>query len=203
MKLTLDTRKNHRQYGLTDRTEGIGPDWSTSETIERITMNTFTIHDVTSTTISQGVHDAFTCQTLTIETADGQTIALKLFRSEPQADGVKDVLQDAQDTQDLMESLRDDEEAREAQEAQEAQEAAEDLAKGILLSTIRDTLEDWGYNDYPHYNALVHELFLEAQRPGNDVNLNAPSLISCLTWGTSSAGSSFYSKAYTWLQNNY
>lgn len=166
-------------------------------------MTTLTIHDVTSTTISQQAHDAFTCQTLTIKTADGQTIALKLFRSEPTAEGVTDVLQDAQDTQDVLESLRDEREAREAHEAQEAQEAAEDLAKGILLSTIRDTLEDWGYSDYPHYNALVHELFLEAQRPGNDVNLNAPSLMSCLTWGTSIAGSSFYSKAFTWIQNNY
>lgn len=160
-----------KAYGLTGQPLGI------------ITMTTLTIHDVTATTISQQAHVAFTCQTLTIETADGQTIALKLFRSEPQVDGVKDVLQDAQDVL----------EARQAEEVE----------KDLLLMSVRGTLEDWGYSDYPHYNALVHELFLEAQRPGNDVNLNAPSLMSCLTWGTSSAGSSFYSKAYTWLQNNY
>ena len=156
-------------------------------------MTTLTIHDVTSTTISQQAHDAFTCQTLTIETADGQTIALKLFRSEPQVDGVKDVLQDAQDAQDVLEACRDEREARQAEEVE----------KDLLLMSVRSTLDDWGYNDYPHYNALVHELFLEAQRPGNDVNLNAPSLMSCLTWGTSIAGSSFYSKAFTWIQNNY
>ena len=164
-------------------------------------MTTLTIHDVTSTTISQQAHDAFTCQTLTIETADGQTIALKLFRSD--FDGGKDVLQDAQDSQDVLEALRDDREAQEAHEAQEAQEAAEDEANALLLMSVRGALADWGYDEYPHYHALVHELFTEAQRPGNDVNLNAPSLVSCLTWGTSNAGSQFYSKAYTWLQDNY
>ena len=142
-------------------------------------MTTLTIHDVTSTTISQQAHDAFTCQTLTIETADGQTIALKLFRSD--FDGGKDVLQDAQDAQDVV----------------------EDEANALLLMSVRGALADWGYDEYPEYHALVHELFTEAKRPGNDVNLNAPSLISCLTWGTSSAGSQFYSKAYTWLQDNY
>ena len=156
-------------------------------------MTTLTIHDVTSTTIRQDAHDAFTCQVLTIETSDGQTVELKLFRSEPQVDGVKDVLQDAQDSQDVLEACRDEREARQAEEVE----------KDLLLMSVRDTLDDWGYNDYPAYHALVHELFLEAQRPDNDVNLNAPSLISCLTWGTSSAGSQFYSKAYTWLQDNY
>ena len=203
MQLVFDTRKNRRHYGLTDRTEGIGPNWSTTETIERIIMTTLTIHDVTSTTIRQDVHDAFTCQVLTIETADGQTISLKLFRSEPQADGVKDVLQEAQDSQDVVEALREAQDAQEAREAQEAQEAREDEANALLLMSVRGTLAEWGYVTYPEYHALVHELFTEAKRPGNDVNFNAPSLLSCLTWGTSNAGTQFYSKAYNWLQNNY
>ena len=193
MKLTLDTRKNHRQYSLTDRMEGIGPNWSTSETIERIIMTTLTIHDVIETTTRLQDHGDFTCQTITIKTADGRTTDLKLFRSEPIAEGVDDVLQDAQD---VYTAYQHDLERQAAKEAQEA-------SKDLLLMSVRDTLDDWGYNDYPHYNALVHELFLEAQRPDNDVDLNAPSLMSCLTWGTSSAGSKFYSKAYTWLQNNY
>ena len=156
-------------------------------------MTTFTIHDVIETTTRLQDHGDFTCQTITIKTADGRTTDLKLFRSEPIAEGVDDVLQDAQD---VFTSYQHDLERQAAEEAQEA-------SKDLLLMSVRDTLDDWGYNDYPHYNALVHELFLEAQRPDNDVDLNAPSLMSCLTWGTSSAGSSFYSKAYTWLQNNY
>ena len=160
-------------------------------------MNTFTIHDVTSTTISQGVHDAFTCQTLTIKTADGQTIALKLFRSEPQADGVKDVLQAAQDAQDLLEALRDDE------EAQEAREAAEALTDEILLANIKYSLDDWGLSGYTEYSNLVRQLYLEASRPGHDILFHAPTLRKAFIWERSLAGHGFYSKAYNWSVNNY
>ncbi len=160
-------------------------------------MTTLTIHDVTSTTISQGVHDAFTCQTLTIKTADGQTMHLKLFRSEPQVDGVKDVLQDAQDAQDLMESLRDDEEAREAQEAAEA------LTKELLLATIKHSLDDWGLSGYPEHSELVRALYLEAKTPGSNISFHAPTLRRAFIWERSLAGHKFYSKAYKWSVNNY
>ena len=160
-------------------------------------MTTLTIHDVTSTTISQGVHDTFTCQTLTIKTADGQTMHLKLFRSEPQADGVKDVLQDAQDTQDLMEALRDDE------EAQEAREAAEALTDEILLANIKYSLDDWGLLEYPEYSELVRALYLEAKTPGSNVCFHTPTLRMAFIWSRSQAGHEFYAKAFKWAQNNY
>ena len=160
-------------------------------------MNTLTIHDVTSTTISQGVHDTFTCQTLTIKTADGQTIALKLFRSEPQADGVKDVLQDAQDSQDVLEALRDDE------EAQEAKEAAKALTKELLLATIKYSLDDWGLSGHPEHSELVRALYLEAKTPGSDISFHAPTLRKAFIWERSLAGHAFYSDAYKWSVNNY
>ena len=167
-------------------------------------MTTLTIHDVTSTTISQQAHDAFTCQTLTIKTADGQTIALKLFRSEPQVDGVKDVLQDAQDAQDLLEACRQDwaaqeaQEAKEAKEAQEAQEAKEALTRELLLATIKHSLDDWGLSGYPEHSELVRALYLEAKTPGMHVNFHAPTLRMAFIWERSQAGHAFYSKAHKW-----
>lgn len=172
-------------------------------------MNTFTIHDVTSTTISQGVHDTFTCQTLTIKTADGQTIALKLFRSEPTAEGVTDVLQDAQDVctayQDDLERLaaKEAQEAREAREAQEAEEAKEAPTTEMLLSTIKHSLDDWGLSGYPEYSKLLFQLYLEANRPGSNISFHAPTLRRAFVWERSLAGHKFYSKAYKWSVNNY
>ena len=88
------------------------------------------------------------------------------------------------------------------QETQEAQEARENAAKDELLVSVKGALITWGLADYPQYHALVEELFKEAQRPGNDVDLHASSLSSCLTWGTAAADSRFYIEADNWASQN-
>ena len=76
-------------------------------------MTTLTIHDVIETTTRLQDHGDFTCQTITIKTSDGRTTDLKIFRSEPIAEGVTDVLQDAQD---VFTAYQDDLAAKEAEE---------------------------------------------------------------------------------------
>lgn len=213
MKLGVDTGKNHRHYDPTDRTEGIRPNWSTTvttgwrtETIERIIMTTLTIHDVIETTTRLQDHGDFTCQTITIKTADGRTTDLKLFRSEPIAEGVDDVLQDAQD---VYTAYQDDlerqaaKEAQEAREAQEAKEAKEAPTTEMLLSTIKHSLDDWGLSGYPEHSKLLFQLYLEANRPGSNISFHAPTLRKAFIWERSLAGHAFYSDAYKWSVNNY
>lgn len=154
-------------------------------------MNSINIHNVTKIETATVICENFSAKDLIITNDKGEQFTVTLFGKT-----LEDLEMTPRETQEARE-------AREAQEAQEAQEALENEAKDELLVSVKGALIAWGLADYPQYHALVEELFKEAQRPGNDVNLNAPSLISCLTWGTSRAGSQFYSKAYTWLQNNY
>jgi hypothetical protein len=82
------------------------------------------------------------------------------------------------------------------------EEAQENEAKDLLLMSVKGALSNWGLEEYPQYHALVEELFEEAQRPGNDVDLGASSLSKCLTWGTAAADSRFYIEAHTWASQN-
>lgn len=46
-------------------------------------MTTIHLHDVTSMTTETNEYDEFSCETITIETQDGQKVKLKLFKQKP------------------------------------------------------------------------------------------------------------------------
>lgn len=141
-------------------------------------MNSINIHNVTKIETATVICENFSAKDLIITNDKGEQFTVTLFGK----------------------TLEDLEMA--PQEAQEAQKAQENEAKTELLVSVKGALIAWGLADYPQYHALVEELFKEAQRPGNDVDLHASSLSSCLTWGTAEADSRFYIEAHTWASQN-
>ena len=87
MKIGVDTREKPRHHSSIDRTEGIGPDWSTSR---KNIMNIIHLHDVTNITTETNEYDEFSCENITIETKDGQNLKLKLFREKPEVEPVNE-----------------------------------------------------------------------------------------------------------------
>lgn len=67
-----------RAYGSTGQPLGIN------------IMTTLNIHGVTNTTTETQDFDTFTCETITIETKEGQTVKLELFREKPVAEPVNE-----------------------------------------------------------------------------------------------------------------
>lgn len=53
-------------------------------------MTTLNIHNVTNTTTETRDFDTFTCETITIETKEGQTVKLELFREKPVVEPVNE-----------------------------------------------------------------------------------------------------------------
>ena len=53
-------------------------------------MTTLNIHGVTNTTTETQDFDTFTCETITIETKEGQTVKLELFREKPVVEPVNE-----------------------------------------------------------------------------------------------------------------
>ena len=53
-------------------------------------MTTLSIHGVTNTATETQDFDTFTCERITIETKDGQTVKLELFRQKPVAEPVNE-----------------------------------------------------------------------------------------------------------------
>ena len=135
-------------------------------------MNSINIHNVTKIeTVVKTIGD-FHYKDLIITDVNGERVQVTLFSQTLEA--LQEVTEEAQ------------------------VEAQEDNTKDLLLMSVKDALFDWGLEGYPQYHALVEELFKEAQRPGNDVDLGAPSLCACLTWGLTEAGTQFYVQANNW-----
>lgn len=74
----MTTSTERRAYGPTGQPLGIN------------IMTTIHLHDVTTMTTETNEYAEFTCETITVETKDGQKVKLKLFREKPVAEPVNE-----------------------------------------------------------------------------------------------------------------